>query len=60
MLPNFLLDPPKTLMHMISFAPELSATFSKVRHPLYGKTVNRTTKFKAHDEKMKLKLMIEF
>ena len=24
--------------------------FTKVRHPLYGKTVNRTTKFKAHDE----------
>ena len=24
---------------------------TKVRHPLYGKTVNRTTKFKAHDEK---------
>ena len=23
---------------------------TKVRHPLYGKTVNRTTKFKAHDE----------
>ena len=23
---------------------------SKVKHPLYGKTVNRTTKFKAHDE----------
>ncbi|PKK39670.1 SSU ribosomal protein S17p (S11e) [Clostridiaceae bacterium JG1575] len=23
---------------------------TKVRHPLYGKTVNRTTKYKAHDE----------
>lgn len=23
---------------------------TKTRHPLYGKTVNRTTKFKAHDE----------
>ena len=23
---------------------------TKVLHPLYGKTVNRTTKFKAHDE----------
>jgi len=23
---------------------------TKVMHPLYGKTVNRTTKFKAHDE----------
>lgn len=23
---------------------------TKVKHPLYGKTVNRTTKFKAHDE----------
>ena len=27
------------------------AVEAKVRHPLYGKTVNRTTKFKAHDEK---------
>jgi small subunit ribosomal protein S17 len=26
------------------------AVSTKVRHPLYGKTVNRTTKFKAHDE----------
>lgn len=26
------------------------AVATKVRHPLYGKTVNRTTKFKAHDE----------
>lgn len=23
---------------------------TKVRHPLYGKTINRTTKYKAHDE----------
>ena len=23
---------------------------TKVRHPLYGKMVNRTSKFKAHDE----------
>ena len=23
---------------------------TKGRHPLYGKTMNRTTKFKAHDE----------
>ncbi|MFB0917877.1 MAG: 30S ribosomal protein S17 [Clostridiaceae bacterium] len=27
------------------------AVETKVRHPLYGKTVNKTTKFKAHDEK---------
>ncbi|MGG7163057.1 30S ribosomal protein S17 [Clostridium ihumii] len=26
------------------------AVETKVRHPLYGKTVNRTTKFKVHDE----------
>ena len=26
------------------------AIMSKVNHPLYGKTVNRTAKFKAHDE----------
>ena len=26
------------------------AVADKVLHPLYGKTVNRTTKFKAHDE----------
>ncbi|MBR2861854.1 MAG: 30S ribosomal protein S17 [Clostridia bacterium] len=26
------------------------AVKTKVLHPLYGKTVNRTTKFKAHDE----------
>ena len=24
---------------------------TKVKHPLYGKTVNRTTRLKAHDEK---------
>ncbi len=23
---------------------------TKINHPLYGKTVNKTTKFKAHDE----------
>jgi small subunit ribosomal protein S17 len=26
------------------------AVEDKVRHPLYGKTVNRTKKYKAHDE----------
>ena len=26
------------------------AVETKVRHQLYGKTMNRTTKFKAHDE----------
>ena len=26
------------------------AVETKVRHSLYGKTMNRTTKFKAHDE----------
>ena len=26
------------------------AVHTKVPHPLYGKTVNKTTKFKAHDE----------
>lgn len=26
------------------------AVETKVRHPLYGKTMNRTIKFKAHDE----------
>ena len=26
------------------------AVETKVRHPLYGKTMNGTTKFKAHDE----------
>ena len=29
---------------------------TKVRHPLYGKTVNRTTKFKAHDENNEAKV----
>lgn len=29
---------------------------TKVRHPLYGKTVNRTTKFKAHDENNEAKM----
>ncbi|WBW98002.1 30S ribosomal protein S17 [Oceanirhabdus sp. W0125-5] len=29
---------------------------TKVRHPLYGKTVNRTTKFKAHDENNECKV----
>jgi len=32
------------------------AVENKVRHPLYGKTVNRTTKFKAHDEKNEAKV----
>lgn len=32
------------------------AVETKVRHPLYGKTVNRTTKFKAHDENNEAKL----
>ena len=32
------------------------AVETKVRHPLYGKTVNRTTKFKAHDENNDAKL----
>lgn len=26
------------------------AVETKVKHPLYGKIINRTTKFKAHDE----------
>ncbi len=26
------------------------AVETRVRHPLYGKTINRTTKLKAHDE----------
>jgi len=26
------------------------AVYSKVKHPLYKKTINQTTKFKAHDE----------
>ncbi len=29
---------------------------TKVRHPLYGKTVNKTTKFKAHDENNQAKI----
>jgi small subunit ribosomal protein S17 len=29
---------------------------TKQRHPLYGKTVNRTTKFKAHDENNECKV----
>lgn len=28
----------------------------KVRHPLYGKTIKRTTKFKAHDENNQAKI----
>lgn len=32
------------------------AVEDKVRHPLYGKTVNRTTKFKAHDENNEAKV----
>lgn len=32
------------------------AVETKVRHPLYGKTVNRTTKFKVHDEKNEAKI----
>ncbi|WP_066871275.1 30S ribosomal protein S17 [Clostridium mediterraneense] len=32
------------------------AVATKVRHPLYGKTVNRTTKFKAHDENNEAKI----
>ena len=32
------------------------AVETKVRHPLYGKTVNRTTKFKAHDENNEAKV----
>ena len=32
------------------------AVETKVRHPLYGKTMNRTTKFKAHDEKNEAKI----
>ncbi|WP_123054720.1 30S ribosomal protein S17 [Clostridium sp. JN-1] len=32
------------------------AVETKVRHPLYGKTINRTTKFKTHDEKNEAKL----
>lgn len=29
---------------------------TKVRHPLYGKIINRTTKFKAHDENNEAKI----
>ena len=29
---------------------------TKVRHPLYGKSVNRTTKFKVHDENNEAKI----
>ena len=29
---------------------------TKVRHPLYGKMVNRTRKFKAHDENNECKI----
>ena len=32
------------------------AVKTKVLHPLYGKTVNRTTKFKAHDENNECKM----
>jgi 30S ribosomal protein S17 len=32
------------------------AVETKVRHPLYGKTVKRTTKFKAHDENNEAKV----
>jgi small subunit ribosomal protein S17 len=32
------------------------AVETKVRHPLYGKTVNKTTKFKVHDEKNEAKV----
>ena len=32
------------------------AVETKVRHPLYGKTMNRTTKFKAHDENNECKI----
>ncbi|MGL4762384.1 MAG: 30S ribosomal protein S17 [Sarcina sp.] len=32
------------------------AVATKVRHPLYGKTVNKTTKFKAHDENGEAKI----
>jgi small subunit ribosomal protein S17 len=32
------------------------AVETKVSHPLYGKTMNRTTKFKAHDENNDAKL----
>ena len=29
---------------------------TKVRHPLYGKIINKTTKFKAHDENNEAKI----
>lgn len=32
------------------------AVETKVRHALYGKIINRTTKFKAHDENNEAKL----
>ena len=32
------------------------AVETKVRHPLYGKIMNRTTKFKAHDENNEAKI----
>jgi small subunit ribosomal protein S17 len=32
------------------------AVETKIRHPLYGKTVNKTTKFKVHDEKNEAKI----
>jgi small subunit ribosomal protein S17 len=32
------------------------AVETKVRHPLYGKIMNRTTRFKAHDENNEAKL----
>lgn len=32
------------------------AVETKVRHPLYGKIMNRTTKFKVHDENNEAKL----
>ena len=31
------------------------AVATKVRHPLYGKIINKTTKFKVHDEKNEAK-----
>ena len=36
------------------------AVETKIRHPLYGKTVNKTTKFKVHDEKNEAKINEEF
>ncbi|WP_418223095.1 30S ribosomal protein S17 [Clostridium isatidis] len=32
------------------------AVETKVKHPLYGKIVNRTTKFKVHDENNEAKI----